>query len=270
MALRKIWKNRPFGPLPGETPAEYEARLDAWAAANPGDYTPLDKAGMEDVETRVQRELDAKAAVTALAAVESRTLTGTGSPEGVVAASPGALYSQTDGAGGKVLWVKNAGTANTGWRLKHALTQVEMILYGPECRESAALQAETGTTYAFPGSALSASTVALLSGADMRVLRAYWSVVWTPNATGCGIRLISADAGPTNITQIAEITGSAVATPLNEGTYLPQATIQALFDFTAAGEIAGVNGKTLGHQTKGNGTVSPLIYVSRLQFLVET
>lgn len=40
-----------------------------------------------------------------------------GSPEGVVTASPGALYIQTDGARGKTLWRKLVGTGNTGWSL---------------------------------------------------------------------------------------------------------------------------------------------------------
>lgn len=43
-------------------------------------------------------------------------LDGTGSPEGVKTASPGALYLQTDGANGTVVWFKNSGSGNTGWR----------------------------------------------------------------------------------------------------------------------------------------------------------
>lgn len=41
---------------------------------------------------------------------------GTGSPEGVVSASPGAVYYRTDGGVGTVLYVKETGTASTGWR----------------------------------------------------------------------------------------------------------------------------------------------------------
>jgi hypothetical protein len=61
MALKKTWKNRPaeLDPLPGETFKEYEDRVSAYAVANPGALTLLDKAAMEDVEARVQAELDA-------------------------------------------------------------------------------------------------------------------------------------------------------------------------------------------------------------------
>lgn len=41
--------------------------------------------------------------------------TGTGSPEGVVTASVGALYTRTDGGAGTTLYIKESGTSNTGW-----------------------------------------------------------------------------------------------------------------------------------------------------------
>jgi len=44
--------------------------------------------------------------------------TGTGSPEGVVTASVGALYTRTDGGAGTTLYVKESGTSNTGWVAK--------------------------------------------------------------------------------------------------------------------------------------------------------
>lgn len=42
-------------------------------------------------------------------------LNGTGSPEGVVTAPIGALYTRTDGGAGTTLYVKESGTGNTGW-----------------------------------------------------------------------------------------------------------------------------------------------------------
>lgn len=42
---------------------------------------------------------------------------GTGSPVGVVSAPVGTLYRDTAGTNGAVLWVKQAGTGNTGWRV---------------------------------------------------------------------------------------------------------------------------------------------------------
>jgi hypothetical protein len=43
---------------------------------------------------------------------------GTGSPEGVVAAQIGSLYSRTDGGATTSLYVKTSGTGNTGWTAK--------------------------------------------------------------------------------------------------------------------------------------------------------
>ena len=43
---------------------------------------------------------------------------GTGSPEGVVTAPVGSLYSRTDGGADTTLYVKESGTGNTGWAAK--------------------------------------------------------------------------------------------------------------------------------------------------------
>lgn len=43
---------------------------------------------------------------------------GAGSPEGVVAAPVGSLYSRTDGGAGTSFYVKQSGTGNTGWAAK--------------------------------------------------------------------------------------------------------------------------------------------------------
>lgn len=45
-------------------------------------------------------------------------LNGTGSPEGVVTAPVGSLYTRTDGGAGSTLYVKESGTGNTGWVAK--------------------------------------------------------------------------------------------------------------------------------------------------------
>lgn len=49
---------------------------------------------------------------------DSRVLRGAGSPEGVVTANVGALYSRTDGGASTTLYVKESGTGNTGWIAK--------------------------------------------------------------------------------------------------------------------------------------------------------
>jgi len=42
-------------------------------------------------------------------------LQGTGSPNSVVTAPVGSVYTQSDGTAGKTLWTKSTGTGNTGW-----------------------------------------------------------------------------------------------------------------------------------------------------------
>jgi hypothetical protein len=44
--------------------------------------------------------------------------TGTGSPEGVVVAPVGSVYTRTDGGAGTTLYIKETGTGNTGWAAK--------------------------------------------------------------------------------------------------------------------------------------------------------
>ena len=44
-------------------------------------------------------------------------ITGAGSPEGVVTADPTALYMDTAGSSGSILYIKQSGAGNTGWIL---------------------------------------------------------------------------------------------------------------------------------------------------------
>jgi hypothetical protein len=48
----------------------------------------------------------------------TRWYTGTGTPEGVVTATVGSLFSRTDGGATTTLYVKTSGTGNTGWTAK--------------------------------------------------------------------------------------------------------------------------------------------------------
>lgn len=43
---------------------------------------------------------------------------GSGSPEGVVTASAGCLYLNTDGGTNTTMWVKESGSGATGWTAK--------------------------------------------------------------------------------------------------------------------------------------------------------
>jgi hypothetical protein len=47
-----------------------------------------------------------------------RWTTGAGSPEGVLTAPVGSLYTRTDGGASTTLYVKESGTGNTGWVAK--------------------------------------------------------------------------------------------------------------------------------------------------------
>lgn len=70
-----------------------------------------------DLETFIDRELVPTVEKIRLltSALLDLLMSGEGSPEGVVTASPPALYQQTDGAPGSQIWVKQTGTGNTGW-----------------------------------------------------------------------------------------------------------------------------------------------------------
>jgi len=45
-------------------------------------------------------------------------ISGTGTPEGAVVGVVGAMYLRTDGGAGTTLYVKEAGSGNTGWAAK--------------------------------------------------------------------------------------------------------------------------------------------------------
>lgn len=51
--------------------------------------------------------------------LQGRLLSGTGSPENVVSARVGTLYTREDGGAGTTLYVKESGgSGNTGWTAK--------------------------------------------------------------------------------------------------------------------------------------------------------
>lgn len=50
--------------------------------------------------------------------INSRLMTGTGTPEAAVTAPVGTLYLRTDGGTSTTLYVKESGTGNTGWVAK--------------------------------------------------------------------------------------------------------------------------------------------------------
>ena len=50
------------------------------------------------------------------------SFTGTGSPEGKVAASVGSIYTDSAATNGAIRWVKTSGAGNTGWRVEYGDT----------------------------------------------------------------------------------------------------------------------------------------------------
>jgi len=71
----------------------------------------------KDILTFLNRELS-PVVRKVLLIFSSRLLEGTGSPEGVVIASPGALYQRTDGGVGTSIYVKEVGDDEFGWQAK--------------------------------------------------------------------------------------------------------------------------------------------------------
>lgn len=49
-------------------------------------------------------------------------LSGTGSPEGKIAAPVGSVYTDTAATNGAIRWIKTSGTGNTGWRAEYGDT----------------------------------------------------------------------------------------------------------------------------------------------------
>lgn len=64
----------------------------------------------------------------AATAPASRFLTGTGSPEGVVAAPVGTTYTDTAVTAGALEWTKFTGTGTTGWRVTKGETGVRQAI----------------------------------------------------------------------------------------------------------------------------------------------
>ena len=81
---------------------------------------------------------------------------GNGSPEGVVAASPGVIYQQRDGFRGGTLWVKSANTGTAGWiPLRHKYRSVTALTYSA----AATAVKEVGNATTAVGAQLSTITI---------------------------------------------------------------------------------------------------------------
>lgn len=85
------------------TDAEY---LDSGKLVIDADGVPFEPASKGYVDQRVPID----------------SLTGTGSPEGKVAAPVGSVYTDTAATNGAIRWIKSSGAGNTGWRVEYGDT----------------------------------------------------------------------------------------------------------------------------------------------------
>ena len=78
---------------------------------------PVATIAITDSASKMQQQFRAWTQELTAAVNELQPLSGAGSPEGAVTASPTRLYMDTSGTAGLVLYVKQTGTDNTGWVL---------------------------------------------------------------------------------------------------------------------------------------------------------
>jgi hypothetical protein len=71
-----------------------------------------------DPHTQYLTAAEGNAAYQPLSAALAQIYRGTGSPEGVVTATRGAMFQRTDGGAGTCFYVKESDTTNTGWVAK--------------------------------------------------------------------------------------------------------------------------------------------------------
>lgn len=141
--------------------------------------------------------------------------------------------------------------------------QTHHQLFGPT-HSAGSINKIHGTTYVFPGEVLSCSNKIFRFGKLARckdmpyAIEAIWILIWQPANTNHKARLIHADQGPSNITEICEIT------PVVTG-----GAIASSFDFTGPFNDLLANGidKRIGWQVKDDGIAGSVFYESRLEIL---
>jgi len=121
-----------------------------------------------------------------------------------------------------------------------------------------------GADWAFPGKALTASSIPLKWNLmnNVNVVSAKWILVWNPFTaiSPTGVRLVKMDDGPTNLVQLARIDGANTITPKVDSVILTNE-----FVIMASEGIT----KQIGQQTYGNGVWGGLIYASWIELIVE-
>jgi len=169
------------------------------------------------------------------------TSSGTGSPEGVVTATVGAIYQRTDGGVGTTLYVKETGSGNTGWE---AIGTAGDVLIGGALELDGALNHD-GTTAGFYGTAPAAKPTISGDRAGNAALASFLTAL-----SGLGLITNSTtDSGGGGTTVpagvVAAFGGTAAPTGwlMCDGAAVSRSTYAALF--TAIGTAYGAgNGST--------------------------
>jgi hypothetical protein len=116
----------------------------------------------------------------------------------------------------------------------------------------------SAATFAFPGAALTASTLRWWGNVPGQTLYyARWLLAWVP--AGGGVQLCHADSGPSNYTEIARLQRGE-ATPVVDGADI---TVP-LRNILAAGQT-----KHLCQRMHGNGSIGAKIYSSSIELIWE-
>lgn len=129
--------------------------------------------------------------------------------------------------------------------------------------------AASGASFAWTGAATTSNTYTirpyLFTG--WTVLFARWVCAWNPSTPGASpaiARLVYADDGPSNITEITRFSHTSYTNPIDDTVDIT-AILQPLWNSWRDGGVY----KHIGHQTAGDGADHPLIYQSRIELFIE-
>lgn len=123
-------------------------------------------------------------------------------------------------------------------------------------------QADTGGAYQSLGAALSSSYILLFELGDVgKIFKARWVVIWASDNSDNKTRLIHADDGPTNITEIAEVQSNGSGNPI-------VSAVDVTAEFQAL-QASVSTYKNIGLQTSKENGSSLRYYAVRLELTYE-
>lgn len=101
----------------GTTQNTTTTRVDRWEVASGGSFRPMTDNTF-DLGSASQRVASTYSRLVYFGAGTTFLTSGSGTPEGVVVAPVGSLFTRTDGGATTTLYVKTSGSGNTGWTAK--------------------------------------------------------------------------------------------------------------------------------------------------------